>query len=719
MPVGSAARDQAVRLAAAVKIYRDRFGTPHIDGATDEAVAFGFAYAQAEDFFWQVEDSYLLSLGRYSEVYGPQGMNSDLLNRAFEVVPRSQAAYARFEPKLQRIYRAFAAGFNWYLACHPEVKPRLITRFEPWHVVAYGRQMILELTFRYTHLSGSYLPRSHQRIWTATGSNGWAVAPSRTRDGHAMLMVNPHLPWFGFAQLYEAHLRSGQGWSFTGATTFGNPALSMGHNEWLGWALTTNEPDIADLWRLTFDDPANPLRYRYAGGYRTATEWTETIKVKVAGGGTVPRNVQLRKTHYGPVVARENKQHFLAAQIAGLENSGMLSQWLTLVRARNFPEFRRGLAMQQFPLMNIIYADRGGNIFFLYNALVPRREARIDWTRPVDGSDPKNGWGPFHTLDELPSVLNPPSGYVQNCNSTPFTTCRLGSPRQADFPPYMVEDAADDKRRAKMARELLEDMRQVTFDEFQLAAYDNRVYWALKELPLYKQRLAEIARTQPALAQAVRPYLEHLLAWDGRITADSTAATLCAAWYDQLYGQSYPSEKLLERYKNNVPAQFEALVSAALRLSAVHGTWRVRWGDVFRTQRPAYAANLLAVPFDDAKPSLASVGGAGPMGVIFTQYYTPDLRLPFVRLPTRRYGVIGTTYLAVYEFGDRVRGASALNFGASGNPNSPHYFDQAPLMAERKLKTELFYWPEVLAASTQSYHPGEEEPPAPARPPVH
>lgn len=705
--IASVGPQRARQLARRVTICRDAYGTPHINGDTDESVIFGFAYAQAEDYFWQVEDNYILSLGRYSEVHGPQGINSDLLNRAFEIVPQSKANFAHLDPQVRLLCAAYAAGLNYYLESHPEVKPRLISRFEPWHVLAYGRHLVLEMTFRYTRISNNYLPRSHDLIWAATGSNGWAIAPSRTRDGHAMLMVNPHLPWFGFAQFYEAHLRSGEGWNFTGATPYGSPILTLGHNEHLGWTLTTNEPDIADLWRVTFDDPTDPLKYQFDGGYRQATQWSETIKVKSAGG-LVDRVYLMRKTHHGPVVAKEDGVHYLAARIAGLHHSQMLAQSMKMVRARTLDEFRQALAMQQFPLMNLVYADRAGNIFFMYNGLIPRRDPSLDWQKPVDGSDARTAWFGFHAPSELPAVLNPPCGYVQNCNSSPFTTCRDGNPSRGAFPPYMVQDADDDKRRAKRSRELLGEMQAVTLDEFQMAAFDTTVYWAQHELPRYQVRFEGLCKSHPKLAAEVRPYLEHLSKWDCRITAASTAATLCEAWYEELYGISYPAEKLLKKYASQPELEFQALVDAASKLRAQHGRWQVPWGELFRTQRPADVVDFLTLPFEDAKPSLPSLGGPGPMGVIFTQYSSPSLRIPFVRMPKKRYGLIGASYLAAYEFGDTVRGGSVMNFGSSGNPASPHYFDQAQLMAQGKMKPELFYWPDVLAEAKRVYHPGEQ-----------
>ncbi|HUY34991.1 MAG TPA: penicillin acylase family protein [Pirellulales bacterium] len=694
------------QLAQNVIIYRDSFGVPHIDGGDDEATVFGFAYAQAEDNFWQVEDTYLLSLGRYAEAHGPEGINSDLLNRAFEIVPKSQSDFQRYPAENKSLCEAYVAGLNYYLETHPRVRPRLMTRFEPWHVLACGRHVLLELTFRYTRLHSNYMPRVNPNIAAATGSNAWAIAPSRTRSKNAMLLANPHQPWFGFGQLYEAHLRSGEGWNFSGATFFGSPLLTMGHNEHCGWSFTTNEPDIADVWRETFDDPREPLNYRYGKGYRKAVEWTETITIRAAGGPKEKRYT-FRKTHHGPIVAREDTQHQLAARIGRLDEARLFVQMEQLVRARNLADFKAGMAGQNFPLMNATYADREGNIYFLYNGAIPRRDPQFDWSKPVDGGDPRTEWQGYHGIDELPQVLNPRAGFVQNCNSTPFTTSDDDNPRSDDFPAYMVEDKHDDKRRAKISRQLLREMRDLTLDELRVAAFDTTNYWAQTELPEYARLLDELKRIDPALAAQAAPYLEHLMAWNCHTTADSTAATLCVAWYEEMYGGTYPGEQLKPRFVDDVPLRFKALLRAATTLRAVYGDWRVAWGDIHRIQRHPEVADLMNVPFDDKLPSLPSLGSHGPMGMIFTQYYTPTVHIPFVKQVAKQYGVVGYTYVGVYEFGERFEGATLVQFGASGDPNSPHYMDQARLLSDCKLKRELFYWDDVLGDARGAYHPGD------------
>ena len=229
-------------------------------------------------------------------------------------------------------------------------------------------------------------------------------------------------------------------------------------------------------------------------------------------------------------------------------------------------------------------------------------------------------------------------------------------------------------------------------------------------MPRYKTRFARLIETKPALAERVKPYLDHLLAWDGKISAESTAATLCEAWYEELYGLDYPGETLLEAYVNDEPAQFRALLIAARDLTHMHGDWRVPYGMIHRIQRHRNVSELLWIPFSDHTPSLPSLGGHGPMGVIFTQYYTPSIYIPLVRTARKRYGVLGATYLATYEFGPKVRGASVHQFGSSGDSESPHYFDQAELLSQRRLKPEYFEWSEVEAHTRVAYHPGEKPP---------
>ncbi|HEV3138578.1 MAG TPA: penicillin acylase family protein, partial [Pirellulales bacterium] len=680
----SHATPDARALARSVTIYRDSYGMPHVDGANDKAVLFGYAYCQAEDNFWQIEDSYVMGLGRYCELYGTQFLAKDMRNRAFEIPRRSQEDFEKLDPQVRELGAAFAAGINYYLDTHPEIRPRLLARIEPWYMLAFGRAATLELVGGHMHVSTDKIPNSYQErkldieVKAATGSNAWAIAGSKTRSGKTMLLINPHQPYYGFGQFYEAHLRSGDGWDFTGAGFFGTPLPTLGHNEHCGWGLTTNEPSVGSSWRETFDDPDEPLNYRYGGAYRKAVAWTDTIKVK-RGLDFESVECTFRKTHHGPIVQKLNEKEYVSAQVARLYDSVLSRQSMRMVRAKNVAEFREAMGMLELPLFNTVYADSRGDIYYLYNGIIPRRDPTFDWTKPVDGSDPRTEWKGIHTIDELPQVLSPAAGYVQNCNSTPYTTTDDAGPAIGDYPDYMVEDRYDDKRRAKISRHLLREARDVTFERWQELAFDTTIYWAQSELPHYRTELARLRETNPSLAAQVEPYLNHLLDWDCRGTVDSTQATLCLAWYEELYGFGYPAETLKHQYVSNVAEQFKALLAAAQKLENMFGKWKVPYGQINRLQRHADVSDFFKIPFSDSLPSLPSSGMPGPPGVVFTMYFTPSIYFPPIKMMKNHYAVVGTSYMAVVEFGDRVKSKSLLPYGTSGNPKSPHFFDQAAL----------------------------------------
>ncbi|MDA1076211.1 MAG: penicillin acylase family protein, partial [Proteobacteria bacterium] len=369
----------------------------------------------------------------------------------------------------------------------------------------------------------------------------------------------------------------------------------------------------------------------------------------------------------------------------------------------NFDEWYAAASSLQLQTFNTMYADADGNIFYLYNGTVAKRKTGVDWTKPVDGSDPEMEWADFHSIDELPQVLNPASGFMQNCNSSPFTTTDDGNPSMTDFPGYMVEDATDDKRRAKLSRWLLRKAKDVTFEDWQQMAYDTTLYWPMTELPRYERWFAQLEDAD--LTRRVKPLLDHLLDWDYRSELDSTQATLAVAWYEELYGRGYPVETLKAEFTHDIPARFDALVNAAKKLEDRYGTWKMPYGDVHRIQRHAPYASAAEVPFDDQLPSLGIAGVRGPLGVAFTVYHTPPTDQAHRQ---HEYAVTGSSYMAVYEFRPNgVRAASYLHYGQSHDPASPHFFDQAVLLSERRFKPAWFAWSDVVANTHRAYHPGE------------
>jgi acyl-homoserine-lactone acylase len=692
---GPIRQDYAAQLASEVTVYRDTYGVPHVFGRTDAATVFGFAYAQAEDNFWRLEENFIMALGRASELYGTEALNEDRLNRALEISRLAQEEYGRLDPKMRSLCDAFAAGFNFYMSRHPEVRPRLLTQIEPWHMLAFIRYNYFQNGFaRDPSLSGGLeTARDDRDLTSNVGSNGWVIGPSRSKTGHTMLLINPHLPFFGSGQVYEGHVHSDEGWNFTGYTRFGFPFPYVGHNDDLGWVSTDNAADLQDVYAETFDDPARPLAYRYGNGHRLATERVEEIRVKTDTGVEV-RRFKMLKTHHGPVLSlRDGKR--LAIRMAKFDGEGWLREWYEMTKARNLPEFKAALRPLNMLFGNVMYADRSGNTYYLYNGAVPRRDPRFDWTKPLDGSDPATEWRGYHTIDELPQLTNPRTGWMQNCNTTPFLLTSEGNPEGARYPKYMVQEG--DTPRGRIARRILSTTPAFSFEAWTRAAFDTHVIRADELLPEFLAELkaaasAGISATNTTRAERLRAAYDELSAWDHRATNESVAMTIFSAWRDRISARDKPTLVTADW-------QLAALSEVLDELEQRFGTWRVAWGEVNRLQRLDESKDE---KFDDARPSLPITGVNGSDGAVFT-FYSRGLAGQ-----KRRYGRAGATYVSVVEFAPQVRALSVHVFGANGDPKSRHYMDQAALYARGEFKPAWFTLKEIRANLEASYHPGEE-----------
>ena len=695
----AAAPDPAA-MARSVTIYRDTFGVPHVYGPSDASVVFGLAYAQAEDNFPLVEDGFIRALGRAAEVHGEGVLRDDQLARALEIPRLAREEHARSAPAMRVLYDAYAAGLNFYLARHPQVKPALLTRIEPWYPLAL---------LRFKYYQGEFLGYAGLRdqdlqvvadeapAERPQGSNAWAVSAARSASGHPMLLINPHVPFFGPAPYYEVHVHSDVGWDFSGVGRYGLPLPYMGHNEALGWANTDNYLDTGDLYAETFDDPAHPLAYRYGGGHREAVQWTEEIRVKTAAG-VQTRRFTFRKTHHGPILSRHEGKP-VAVRLAKLEEGGWLDQVYAMTRARSLAELKAALRQGAIPYMNVTYADRDGNIFYAYNGAVPRRAPKFDWRKPVDGSDPETEWQGYHSFDELPQLTNPPGGFVQNCNSSPFVTAGEGSLDPARFPKYMIGTEPDTPR-AQVSRQILSGAGKLTFDDWTRLATDTRVLAAQKEIPEIVAEWERLRAAGAPRAAATAPLVAELRAWDRVSRIDSVPMTLFVRWFRE-------NERIQETpaVKDQPWPRVRALEAARKGLEATWGTWRVAWGEVNRLQRVDWSGRE---PFSDARPSLPVPGAPGWLGIVFNFYpRRDDSPVPVAPGNRRRYGASGNSYVSVVEFGPRVRARSIVYFGQSGDPHSPHYFDQAPLYARGEFKPAWFTLEEIKAHLERAYHPGE------------
>jgi penicillin amidase len=701
------------KIARSVTIYRDNYGVPHVYGPTDASCVFGYIYAQAEDNFWQIEDTFIRSLGRASEVYGDRTLADDMLNRALEIPRLAKAEYDRISDRERELSHALVDGLNYFLARNPQVKPRLITKFEPWQTFAttrflvyqqfiYGKSGLrvdeIKTAVQALDASGAAgsgtvslnIPLNgldERETEPIVGSNMWAVTPSRSASGNALLFINPHQPFFGPGQWYEGHIHSDEGWNLSGASFFGSPHPTIGHNEYLGWSHTVNDPDIADVFIEKFDDASKPLAYRYGDGYKTAAEWIDTIGVKTEKGVS-PRRFKFRKTHHGPIVAvREGKP--LSIKLAKLEDGGSGYQRYLMGKAKSLAEFKAAISGGAVPMFNVMYADREGNIFYAYNGAVPRRSTRFDWSKPVDGSDPEAEWQGYHRFDELPQLTNPKTGFMQNCNQTPFTTTAEGNPVKESFPVYMTRES--DNARARISRRILSENQKFTFDEWARAGFDTAVIEAETKIPQLAGEWEKLKATDSARAAKLADAIAELKGWNHVSTIESKAMTLFALWFERhgrLQAQKVKDDFLMVR----------ALEEVIADLTRDFGTWQVAWGDINRLQRIQSGGELET--FSDAKVSLPISGAPGPVGIVNNFYTRP------IKDQKRRYGVAGTSFVSVVEFGPKVQARSLLVFGQSADPKSPYHFDQAQLYSKKQFKPAWFTLAEIKANSKRMYHPG-------------
>lgn len=671
--------------AKAVTIYRDKWGVAHAHGRSDADAVFGSMYAYAEDRFEQMEPYYFVALGRGAEADGEAAANWDIFVRSLQIEKLSKAEYAQESAANRAVAEAFADALNFFLHTHPDVKPKVITRFQPWHAFAFYRAFGINpdaVGVNLRELADITLPAKPDE---PDGSNMWTVSPSKSASGRAMIFLNPHTP---LLPVYELHMMSDAGWNVTGMNAYSNTVVPvMGHNASLAWALTVNQPDIADVYEETFDDPAHPLAYRYGSGYRTAVEWRDSIRVRTTDGSLTSRVVTLRKTHHGPILAVRNGKH-VAVRFAGLERGGLLQQWYAMGKARTLAEFQRAIGRRALTFHNVMYADTAGNIYYIYNGAVPRRSTKFDWTKPLDGSNPETDWLGYHEIADLPQLLNPATGWMQNTNTTPFHATSSGNPDSTKYPKYMVTEG--DNARARASRRLLSMPQKFSFDDWKRMAFDTYYLVAEEQVPGLVAEWRALSETDAPRAERLAEIVQGLERWDRRATIESPEATWFVLW----------RERTQRMRPDSALGRILALEQVRDQLLKDFGTVRVPWGDINRLQR---TDQRVAQPFSDERPSLPVPGAnGGTVGSIFSFGSAAPAGAK------RRYGTGGSAYVAVIEMTPTPRALTVVPFGQSGDPASPHYFDQAPLYVKGEFKPAWFTLADVKANAVYSYRPGEK-----------
>jgi acyl-homoserine-lactone acylase len=634
-----------------------------------------------------------------------------------------RARYAASPDWLKRLMDAWADGLNHYLATHPEVYPRVITRFEPWMALSFTEGSIggdielidldaLEAFYTSRHpelVSGSSsLPPGRATSGTLKrvqgddepdpeprGSNGIAIAPKNTADGHALLLINPHTSFFFRSEL---QVTSGEGLNAYGAATWGQFFIYQGFNEQAGWMHTSSGVDVVDEFVETIEQKDGKLYYRYGNELRPVETKTVSVAYRAADGSMASRWFETYRTHHGPIV-REAGGKWVAFAMMHKPVEALQQSFLR-TKAHDFASFLAVAGLKANSSNNTVFASAKGEIAYLHPQFIPVRDDRFDYTRPVDGSDPRTDWRGLHPLAETPQVLDPPTGWIQNTNNWPFSAAGPYSPKQSDYPRYM--DTFGETPRGLQAVRLLEEKRQFTLEGLREAAYDSYQTAFARLIPGLVAAWDKAPASDP-LRHRLEGQIAALRAWDYRWSASSVPTTLAMFWGENLWAQVKEDgqapmvpidliDKLPSRRK------LEALAAVSERLEREFGTWRTPWGEVNRFQR---LTGDIDHPFSDTGPSIPVAFTSGRWGSLASFAAAP-------RSGSKRwYGTSGNSFVAVVEFGPRIRALAVTAGGESGHPGSPHFNDQAERYATGNLR-EVYFYPEQIKGHTErTYRPGE------------
>ncbi|MGF6495179.1 acyl-homoserine-lactone acylase [Luteibacter sp. 621] len=704
---GDAERTRWQREAAATSITRDDWGIAHVHGTTDADAVFGMAYAQAEDDFNRVETNYLVSLGRLAEAEGESAVWKDLRQKLFIDETQLRAMYGRSPAWLKALMDGWADGLNYYLATHPDTHPRVITHFEPWMALSFSEGSIggdIERV-KTSDLQAFYGKDPAGALaqftppgswWEPTGSNGIAIAPKLTADGHALLLINPHTSFFFRAEL---QMSSDQGLDAYGAVTWGQFFIYQGFNKHIGWMHTSSGIDVVDEFAETIVKQDGKLSYRYGKALRPVT--TRDIVVRVKGQGD--RRFTTYATHHGPIV-RTQGDKWIAFALMNKPLEALQQSWLR-TKANDYAAYMKVAELKANSSNNTIYADDKGNIAYLHPQFIPKRDDRFDYTKPVDGSDPTTDWQGLLPLDKAPHLFNPNTGWIFNTNNWPYSAAGPDSQKQADFPKYM--DSVGENPRGVHATRVLTGQRDFTQASLLSAAFDSYLPAFERQLPVLIKDYDALPAGDPLKAKLRGP-VGLLRAWDYRWGITSMPTTLAVFWGDILWDKvsKEDTQEGLTLYdvmaeKAGPQARLQALADAVDRLEKDFGSWGVPWGEVNRYQRNDDA---IAQVFDDAKPSLPVPFTSSRWGSLasFGAHRWPGTK--------RYYGTSGNSFVAVVEFGPKVSARAITAGGESGHPGSKHFNDEAERYTTGNLR-KVYFWPEDLEGHIErQYHPGDKEP---------
>lgn len=689
--------------AAETQIIRDNWGIPHIYGKTDADTVFGMIYAQAEDDLFRVERNYLVSLGWLAQAEGESAIWSDLRQRLFVDAEDLKKQYKTSPAWLQTLMTAWADGLNYYLATHPNARPMVIKHYEPWMALSFtegsiGGDIESVALDKLEAFYGNHPVAPKEKQPNPSGSNGFAIAPANSANGHALLLINPHTSFYFRSEL---QMTSEEGLDTYGAVTWGQFFIYQGFNQHNGWMHTSYGGDAIDEFAEEVTEGKDGLRYRYGKEMRKVKVDKLTIPYRTKEGGTATRDFTVYHTHHGPITRAENGKwiafKILESPVPALEQSYLRT------KTKDYAGFYKTQEMRTDTSNNTVYADADGTIAYFHGNFVPKRDPKFDYTKVVDGADPATDWQGPEKLENTIMLKNPKNGWVMNTNNWPFSAAGPESPKRENYPRYMW--SVGENPRGHHALEVLTGKSGFTLDSLIAAAYDTHLTGFDVLIPPLVAAFDKLPPADPRKAALLEP-IGVLRNWDHRTGADSVATALAIYWGDELINKKgalareddepvfdYLADRL------NDDERLDALTVATGRLSRDFGSWKTPWGEINRFQR---RTDDVVQPFDDAAFSYPIGMAPSRWGALASFDSTAK-----PRLTKRIYGAVGNSFVAVVEFGPTIHAKALMTGGSSGDPSSKHFADQMEIYSKGEFRDVLFYKPDVQAHAERTYHPGE------------
>lgn len=698
--------------AKQVSIIRDNYGIPHIYGKTDADAVFGLLYAQCEDDFKRVEMNYIEKLGRMSEVKGESSLQDDLYIKLIIDSAEAVADYKKSPVWLQKLLNAYADGINYYLYKHPEVKPALLTRFKPWYqllwtdgsIGAISTGDITENDVKKFYLGDTAPTVAKTKDFfeeQVTGSNGFAIAPSKTASGNAILYINPHVTFY-FRP--EVQVTSDEGLNAYGAVTWGQFFVYQGFNQYCGWMHTSGNMDVADMYNEKIVKKNNKLFYEYNKALKPVTQKIITLRYN-KDEVLYTKAITTYYTHHGPIMANRNGQ-WISVRSYNRSLKSLMQSFLR-TKTKGLEDYKKNMAMLANTSNNTVFADNKGNIAYWHGNYMPRRDKKLNWSLAVDGTTSATEWKGLHPLNETVHVYNPATGWIQNCNSTPFTVSGSSSPKKENYPAYMAPDG--ENFRGINAARVLDKENKFTIEKTIAAGYDQKLSAMEVLVPALVISFEKNISSADSLYALLAEPIQVLKNWDYNSGESSVATTLAIEWAQKLTAsiqRVYIDEgwddqvTLVKKFAATATAKelLPPLAAVVKELKNKFGKWQMPWGEINRYQR---ISSDIIQKYKDDQPSF-------PVGFASASWgQLPSYNSRYFAGTNKRYGVSGNSFICAVEFGKKIKAKSLLAGGNSGNASSPHFTDQLEMYTKGIFKDVLFYKEDVLKNAEQTYHPGE------------